>query len=540
MKIIEMRVQDLKEIKELKEFYENQPIDALIDSIQRYTLPALIHVRQDGGIINGYRIVEAYKALGRETIEVIVLPGNPGIQERIALNMYRIKTVNDQLKEIKEIFRLFPKRQGQRSIENEPYERAEKLAEALNYRWKGDVILNKVEYILDNDLDGNIIGKGIILENWKVDPSYDFLTKNMKIDLDNGYGFTQGLKDGTYSISEVNRLITQRHSLDNKHQHTFSIPKKCNSYNMNCIDIVRIPDYLKKVMLLLTSIPYWKLKNYEEGESRQLGHEKTKEEYAMNIAIIFRELVKTLDDAANVIINIGETYIDGIGQGIPYLIKEYIERETSLVYKGTLIWSKKNPHPMGENVKRPVDSIEYLLWFVVDPKKSKYKVLTFPVEGKEAKVTNGARDVSYKGKVSKKSKSISKNYGKIKSHLKEQEVENIIVASVGKNHDIFKISEAGHPAAMSPMVPVTIILMLTDEGDLVFDPFGGTNVVGKVSLELNRQYLSTELSKKFFEIGCEMLLLGDENYDKESLDEINGIVYPGLKEDQGGQFPQAA
>ncbi len=540
MKIIEIGVSDLKENKKFKEFYENQPIDELVDSIKSYGQLSPIHIDETNTIVNGYRVVEACRLLGIAAVTAIVLPDNPGIPERIALNRYRNKTINDQLKEIREIFKMFPKKQGQRDSGDEPYDRAEKLSGALNSRWKGDVILNKVEYVLENDLEGDVLGKGIIAYNWKIDPCYDFLTKNMKIDLDNGYGFTQGLKDGTYSVSEVNRLITQRHSLDNKHQHTFSIPKKCNSYNMNCIDIVRIPDYLKKVMLLLTSIPYWLLKNYEEGESRQLGHEKTKEEYAMNIAVIFRELVKTLDDAANVIINIGETYIDGIGQGIPYLIKEYIERETSLVYKGTLIWSKKNPHPMGENVKRPVDSIEYLLWFVVDPKKSKYKVLTFPVEGKEAKVTNGARDVSYKGKVSKKSKSISKNYGKIKSHLKEQEVENIIVASVGKNHDIFKISEVGHPAAMSPMVPVTIILMLTDEGDLVFDPFGGTNVVGKVSLELNRQYLSTELSKKFFEIGCEMLLLGDENYDKESLDEINGIVYPGLKEDQGGQFPQAA
>jgi hypothetical protein len=37
------------------------------------------------------------------------------------------------------------------------------------------------------------------------------------------------------------------------------------------------------------------------------------------------------------------------------------------------------------------------------------------------------------------------------SHLNEQTVEDIIVTSVGKNHEIFKISEEGHPAAMSPV-----------------------------------------------------------------------------------------
>jgi site-specific DNA-methyltransferase (cytosine-N4-specific) len=540
MKIIEKRVQDLKEIKELKEFYENQPIEELMYSIKSYGQLTPIHIREDEGIVNGYRVVEACKALGKETVTAIVLSGCPGIQERIALNKYRNKTANDNLKEIREIFKMFPKKQGQRAVDDTPYDRAERLSSALNNRWKGDVILNKVEYILENDLEGNVLGKGMITNNWKVDPCYDYLTKFRDIDLENGYGFTSGLKNGIYTVSEVNKFISQRHALDKKYDHTFVIPEKSNSYRMNCVDLARLPEYSRKVSLLFTSIPYWKLKDYQEGESRQLGHEKTKEEYGMNVAAILREDVKTLDETANVIINIGETYIDGLAQGIPYLIKEFIERETSLVYKGTLIWSKKNPHPIGENVKRPVDSTEFLLWFVVNPKKSKYKLLTFPVEGKKAKVTNGARDVSYKGVVSKKRKSVSKTYGKIKSHLKEQEIENIIVTSVGKNHDIFKISEVGHPAPMSPMLPVTMILMLTDEGDLVFDPFGGTNVVGKVALELNRQYLSTDISKQFFEIGCEMVLKGSENFDRESLDEINEMVYPGLEKGQDGKYEQAA
>jgi len=130
------------------------------------------------------------------------------------------------------------------------------------------------------------------------------------------------------------------------------------------------------------------------------------------------------------------------------------------------------------------------------------------------------------GNQPKKRKSIIKNYGKIKSHLKEQEVENIIISSVGKNHDIFKISEVGHPAPMSPMLSVTPILMLSDEGDMVCDPFGGSNVVGKVALELNRRYISTEISKEYFDIGCEMLNKGNENYDREELDSINKMIYP--------------
>ena len=126
------------------------------------------------------------------------------------------------------------------------------------------------------------------------------------------------------------------------------------------------------------------------------------------------------------------------------------------------------------------------------------------------------------------------------SHLKEQEIEDIIMTSVGQNHDIFKISEVGHPAPMSPMLPVTLILMLSNEGDLVCDPFGGSNVVGKVALELNRRYLSTELSKEYFDIGCEMLKMGDENFDRESLDVINEMVYPDPQKAQDNIKPIAA
>jgi len=357
-----------------------------------------------------------------------------------------------------------------------------------------------------------------------VDTCYDFLKEKMNVDLEKHYGFTHKLIDGSFTVAEVNKFIDQRQALDNKHQYTFVIPEKANFYNMDCVKLAEIPTYKGQVDLITTSIPYWDLRNYENGQERQLGQEKTKEEYAANIAAIFDKLFTTLKDTANVVINIGETYKNGVAQGIPFLIKEYIERNTPLIYKDTLIWSKNNPRPQGEKVKRPVNSIEYLLWFVVDPVKAKYITLTFPVQGKQAVITGGVKDVSSNGKTSKKNKSVTKDYGKIKSHIYEQDVENIIITSVGRNHDIFKISEEGHPAAMSPMLPVTLTLMLSDEHDLVCDPFGGSNVVGKCSLLLNRRYLGAELSKEYFNIGCEMLLLGNQNFNRKELDQINQIV----------------
>jgi DNA modification methylase len=541
MKNIDVLIAELKEIPEFRDFFSPQPIEDLVESYKTFGQLVPIHVSEDLEIINGYQMVDAIKMAGGKTVMAQIIDGKPDIHLRITLNLYRQKTTEDEIRVTREVFKIYPKRQGQRCTDEEPYERAKKISAALNGKWKNDVIQNKLEYILNNDLENDVLSKGIVGKGWKVDTCHDFLKEKMNVDVEKQYGFIHKLMDGTYSVAEVNKFIDQRLALDTKHQYTFVIPERANFYQMDCVKLAEMATYASKVGLIFTSIPYWDLRNYENGQERQLGQEETKEEYAANVAAIFNKLVPILKESANVVINVGETYKDGVAQGIPFLIRDYISKNTSLIYKDTLIWSKKNPRPQGEKVKRPVNSIEYLLWFVVDPVQAKYTMLTFPVQGKEARINGGCKDVASNGKVSKKSKSVSKDYGKLMSHIYEQNVENIIITSVGKNHDIFKISEEGHPAPMSPMLPVTLILMLSDEGDLVCDPFGGSNVVGKCALLLNRRYLGAELSKEYFNIGCEMLLLGNQNFDREGLNLINGMVNHNCENDgQEGEYQKAA
>ena len=540
MVIDEFQIPVLKEDVEYKGFYTPNSVDDLADSFQQYGQQTPIHINSDMVIINGYRMVEAIKQSGGTTVIAIIMDGNPGLPQRIALNKYRFKTTEDKIKEARVTYQQYPKRQGQKPSNGDNDARSDKISRDIENRVRGDVMVNKLEYVLDNDLEGDFLSKGIFENRYKVDPCYDFLKNKMAIDKENGYGFTDKLLDGTYNVSDVNKFISQRYELDqNNNKYTFVIPEKANSYCMDCMKFSKMIELQKQVDLIITSIPYWDLRNYEEGQERQLGQEETKEEFAKNIARIFGELYVILKDTANVIINIGETYKNGVAQGIPYLIKEFIEKETSLIYKETIIWSKKNPRPQGENVKRPANSIEFCLWFVVNPEKAKYHMLTFPAEGKKAKVVSGSKDVASSGKVSKKTKSISKPYQKMLNHWDEQQVENIIITCVGKNHDIFKISEEGHPAPMSPMLPVTLTLMLSDEHDLVCDPFGGANVVGKCALELNRRYVSAELSKKYFNIGCEMLRLGEKNFNREELDQLNQLVYP-ISDLQSDTYSEAA
>lgn len=525
MKTTTFKIADLKEIPEFGNLYSEQPVDDLIASIKMEGQLIPIQITEEGYTIDGYRRVQALKSIGADEVLVTIRSIKPTIYDRILFNQYRTKTLADQVMEVKYLFKKFPKKQGIKSPDGVKYMRDELISAGLNGRFKGDKVIKKLEDVINNDLSGDVLLKGILEKGWKIDTCHDFLTDKQPKDISGNYGYTERLVKGEISVADANKLIQQMHDLDQGVETTFKIPEKGDMYNMNCLDVAKLEEHKSTVDLLFTSPPYYILRKYQNGDPNQLGHQKTAKEFCEELAYIIKELVPTLKSTANVMINIGETYDDGVGYGIPFMLKQALEEHTSLIYKDTLIWSKPNPKPQNESVKRPINNVEYILWFVVDVKEAKYKILTYPVEGKKPKMSKGARDIDKYGNVWDKNLSVSKPYGKIYSHLQQQEIEKIIKCNVGQNHEVYKISSEGHPAIMSTMLPIVPILMTTDEGDTVFDPFGGSNVVGRISQLLNRRSISAELSQKYFNIGCKMLEEGVKEFSPTELSIIQEMVY---------------
>lgn len=60
-----------------------------------------------------------------------------------------------------------------------------------------------------------------------------------------------------------------------------------------------------------------------------------------------------------------------------------------------------------------------------------------------------------------------------------------------------QIGIKAHPARFPSKLPEFFIKMLTDEGDLVVDIFGGSNTTGYVAEQLNRRWKSFELSNEY-------------------------------------------
>lgn len=519
-----ININEIIEIPAFREFYAPQSNDELVQSYKQNRQLVPLYVNERMELINGYRMKDAIKRAGGTTAIVIIMDGEPDIFTRIQLNKTREKSVHDHIKELKEVFKKFPKRMGKKNPDGSKYNRTKNIENSLGNRWKGHNVISKLEFVSNNDLEDDTLLKGIIGQNWKVETCEEFIKNQKVLDLKHNYGFTERLSKGEINVADANKLINKKYYLDQKYKHSFVIPDKVNSYNIECTKITELKEFDKSVDLIFTSPPYFQVRRYDNGQVNQLGAEKTKEEYCKNLTDIFGKIYPTLNETGNLIINIGESYEGGVGLGIPQLLKQYIETYTPLIYKETLIWSKSNPKPANDTAQRPWNSIEYLLWFVVDPKKAKYHKLTFPVDGKKSEISKGVKDVDQFGKVWDKKVSLTSGYGRIYNFLEEQKIENVIRTSAGANKDVYKIFEEGHPAIMSPSLPVVPILMTTDEGDLVYDLFAGSNVVGRMSTLLNRRALSTELSEKYFQIGCRMMEEGLESFDRNSLDFINAVT----------------
>ena len=60
---------------------------------------------------------------------------------------------------------------------------------------------------------------------------------------------------------------------------------------------------------VVTSPPYWALRNYEVAG--QLGLEKTPEDYILKMVELFREVRRVMKNEATFWLNIGDTYFGG-------------------------------------------------------------------------------------------------------------------------------------------------------------------------------------------------------------------------------------
>jgi len=228
--------------------------------------------------------------------------------------------------------------------------------------------------------------------------------------------------------------------------------------------------------LTLTSPPYDNLRDYKG--------------FSFDINKLSSELYRTTKPGGIVVWVVGDAVVAGSETGTSFRqALRFIEVGFRL--HDTMIYQKNNFANPSKGRYHQI--FEYMFVF------SKGKPKTFnPIKdrkniyaghaGSWGKNTTRKKDGSLEG--DKKSSKIISDYGMRYNIWKYQ------TSATGQEDKV----AYEHPAIFPIQLATDHILSWTNKGDLVYDPFMGSGTTAKASLELNRQYIGSEISTEYVEL----------------------------------------
>ena len=278
--------------------------------------------------------------------------------------------------------------------------------------------------------------------------------------------------------------------------------------------------YKNKFQLIITSPPF------PLNNKKQYGN-LTGEEYLKwfeSLAPIFSNLLK---EDGSLVIEIGNTWEKNRPvqsllhlEALMKLVKHH-EANLRLIQEFIVYNPSRLPSPaqwVTINRIRTIDSYTHIWWIAKSdfPKADNRKVLR-PYSSsmknllQRKKYNAGKRpsehNIGEKSFLKDNGGSIAHNFFEIEPLDEKREVRlpyNVLSFSNTSSNDYFlkKCRELGikpHPARMNPGVVAFFIEFLTDENDLILDPFAGSNTTGYVAELLNRRWIACELKEEYVE-----------------------------------------
>ncbi len=238
-------------------------------------------------------------------------------------------------------------------------------------------------------------------------------------------------------------------------------------------DMTELQD--KSVHLVVTSPPYWQLKDY--GASNQIGFNDSYEDYINNLNLVWKECFRVLNNGCRLCVNIGDQFARSVYYGrykiIPIRTEIIKFCETiGFDYMGAIIWQKATtmnttggatimgsfPYPRNGIIKL---DYEFILIFK--------KLGETPIVSKEIKE---------------------------KSKMSKEEWNQYFTG-----HWNFNGAKQDKHLAMYPEeLPRRLIKMFSFAGDTVLDPFLGSGTTTLAAKNLDRNSVGFEINNKFLPI----------------------------------------
>lgn len=250
------------------------------------------------------------------------------------------------------------------------------------------------------------------------------------------------------------------------------------------------------VHLVVTSPPYWQLKDY--GSSDQIGFNHSYEEYINNLNLVWNECYRVIENGCRLCINIGDQFARSVYYGrykiIPIRTEIIKFCETiGFDYMGAVIWQKVTTCNTtgGASV---MGSFPYPRNGVL---KLDYEfILIFKKQGTATQVTHEIRE---------KSKMTTEEWNQYFS-----------------GHWNFAGEKQGKHLAMFPEeLPKRLIKMFTFVGDTVLDPFLGSGTTTLAAKNLGRNSIGYEINGDFLPFIKERVGCGQSLFSEECVFEIS-------------------
>lgn len=273
------------------------------------------------------------------------------------------------------------------------------------------------------------------------------------------------------------------------------------------LEVMRsMPD--ASVNVVLTSPPYALHFKKEYGNA-------SKDEYVNWLIPFAREILRVLKDDGSFVLNIGGSYNPKVPTRSIYHYKLLVAlvEEVGFHLAQELFWYNPAKMPMpAEWVTvrriRVKDSVEFVWWLSKTPwpKASNAKVLRpYSKDMIRLNARKVRETVRPSGHVIRAGFDKIEAGGSIPPNVIEEDVPSDMLR-FGNNsaNDPYTVrcKKAGikiHPARFPAALPDFFIRMLTDENDIVVDPFAGSNTTGMVAEQLGRRWVAIEQSAEYLE-----------------------------------------
>jgi len=229
------------------------------------------------------------------------------------------------------------------------------------------------------------------------------------------------------------------------------------------------------VNLIITSPPYWTLKDYDN--KKQIGSGSfSYNNYIDDLNKVWSECVRVLAPDGKICINIMPFLLTGkntqFGRRETRLalgdIEQFMKKTKKMYQLALYIWDKRKiarfssfgsyPYPTNIFSTYPYE------WITI-----------FAKEGKRGPVPKSIKD---------------------KSKISQKEWSQWAINSIWEMQPARATTE-NHPAPFPEELPKRLIKLYSFYGDTVLDPFLGTGTTAKVAIEMGRKAVGYELNKKY-------------------------------------------